>query len=146
MTVREMTHIVPVKGPEAVLPEKRTPSDIASLLKRPFAPHVIKQRKVAGRDVDYVAIGDVIERLNRACNEWHWQVTSIQILTMPLKRRDGMVDTPVAHVTGTLVIPGLGQRQAVGTAPCEGTEDAAKAAESDAIKRAATMFGVPGGR
>lgn len=146
MTVCDTPAPVNAKAPETVLPEHRTPSDVAALLKRPFAAHVIKQRKVAGRDVDYVAIGDVIDRLNRACMEWHWQVTDIRILTMPLKRRDGMVDTPVAHVTGTLVIPGLGQRQAVGTAPCEGTEDAAKAAESDAIKRAATMFGVPGGR
>lgn len=143
---RSMTHIMPVKGPEAVLPEKRTPSDVATLLKRPFAAHVIKQRKIAGRDVDYVAIGDVIDRLNKACMEWHWQITNIQVITMPLKRREGIVDVPVAHVTGTLAIPGLGQRQAIGTAPCEGTEDSAKAAESDAIKRAATMFGVPGGR
>lgn len=127
----------------ASLPADRTPTESASLLKRPFAAHVIKSRRIAGRDVDYVSIDDVVDRLNRACLEWHWNISNVQILTMPLKRRDVAVDTPVAQVIGTLEIPGLGKRQGIGTAPCEGTEDSTKAAASDALKKAAGLFGVP---
>lgn len=36
----------------ATLPADRTPQDVAALLRRPFAAHVIKQRKIAGRYVD----------------------------------------------------------------------------------------------
>ena len=132
--------------PAAIEPGDRTPSQIGDLLRRPFHPSVIKQRQIAGRNIDYVPIDCVIERLNRAAPVWHWTVTDIRIVTMPIKRRDGVVDMPVAQCIGTLEIPGIGKRQGIGTAPCEGTEDAPKIAESDAIKRAATMFGVPGGR
>jgi len=96
--------------------------------------------------VEYVAIDDLIARLNKAALEWSWHVSRIEILTMPILRKGELIDTPVVHVTGGLMIPGLGTRQGVGTAPCEATEDASKIAESDAIKRAASMFGVPGGR
>lgn len=147
MTVREMTHILPAsKMPESKLPAERTPEDVAQLLKRPFAPHVIKQRQIDGRSIDYVSVGDVIDRLNRACAQWHWSVTRIEVHVLPIKRKGQLVDTPIVHVTGTLEIPNLGKRSAVGTAPAENNEDPAKIAESDCIKRAATMFGVPGGR
>lgn len=132
--------------PETTLPAERTPTDVASLLKRPFAPNVVRQRQIAGRNVDYISVDDIIERLNRSTLEWHWQITDVRILTMPVKRREGMVDTPVAQVIGTLEIPGLGSRQGIGTAVCEGTEDATKAAASDALKRAAYLYGVPAGR
>lgn len=129
----------------ATLPDQRTPSDVASLLKRPFAANVVRSRKIAGRDIDYISIDDVVDRLNRACLEWHWNISNVQILTMPLKRREGTVDTPVAQVIGTLEIPGLGKRQGIGTAPMEGTEDATKAAASDALKKASSLFGIPSG-
>lgn len=132
--------------PESTPLSERTPANVADLLRRPFSPEVIKQRRIAGRDVDYIGIDDVIERLNRACLEWHWSISNVQILTMPLKRRESTVDTPVAQVIGTLEIPGLGKRQGIGTSPLEGTEDATKAAASDALKKAASLFGVPGGR
>lgn len=130
----------------ATLPANRTTQDVATLLKRPFAAHVIKQRQIDGRNVEYVSVGDVIERLNRACLEWNWQVTRIEVHVLPILRKKVLVPTPIVHVTGTLEIPGLGKRQGIGTAPAENNEDPAKIAESDAIKRAATMFGVPGGR
>ena len=68
--------------PATILPADRTPQDVAGLLRRPFAPHVIKSRKIAGRDTDYIAIGDVIERLNKAALEWHWSVTDIRVLVL----------------------------------------------------------------
>lgn len=142
--VREMTHITPVNGPESKLPTERTPEDVASLLKRPFASHVVKQRQIAGgRSVDYISIDDIVERLNRACLEWSWHVQSVQIITMPIVRKGSPVDTPVAQVIGTLEIPGLGKRQGIGTSPLEGNEDATKAAASDSLKRAAYLFSVP---
>lgn len=137
----------PIHDPAATtLPADRTPTEVASLLKRPFAAHVIKQRQIDGRNIDYVSVGDVIERLNKAAPVWSWSVERIEVHTLPIKRKGAMVPTPVVHVIGTLTIPGLGSRQAVGTAPAENNEDPAKIAESDAIKRAATMFGVPSGR
>lgn len=130
----------------ASLPVDRTPSEVASLLKRPFAPQVIKQRQIDGRNIEYVEIGTVIDRLNRACPTWDWSVERIEVHILPIKRKGAMVDTPVVHVIGTLTIPGLGSRSAIGTAPAENNEDPAKIAESDAIKRCGSYFGIPGGR
>lgn len=140
--------ITPIRSddPAQIAPDDRTPQQVSQLLQRPFHPSVIKQRPVAGGLINYVAIGDVIDRLNRACYEWNWTTTKIEYHEVPIKRDGQLVPTLCAHVTGVLQIPGLGIRGAVGTAPCENNEDPAKIAESDAIKRAATMFGVPGGR
>lgn len=140
--------IVPIRpdDPALIAPDDRTPREVLALLQRPFHPSVIKERPVDGGFVKYVAIGDVIERLNRACRAWNWTTTRIEYHTVPIKRKGQLVETLVVHVTGVMEIPGLGVRGAVGTAPCENNEDPAKIAESDAIKRAATMFGVPGGR
>lgn len=132
--------------PEATPLAERTPDQVADLLERRFHPSVMKEKPVDGKLIRYVDIGTVIDRLNKAAPVWHWKVTGIQIHTMPIKRKDELVVTPVIHVTGELVIPGLGARQGIGTAPCERSEDSGKIAESDAIKRAATMFGVPCGR
>lgn len=131
------------EDPASVAASERTPQQVADLLRRPFAPRVIKSRQIAGRNTEYIPISVVLDRLNRVTLEWHWEVTRVEILTMPIKRKEGVIEMPVCHVAGQLCIPGLGSRQGIGTAPCEGTEDAAKIAESDAIKRAASMFGVP---
>lgn len=132
--------------PESTPLTERTPEQVAVLLRRPFHPSVMKEKPVDGKLIRYADIGTVIDRLNKAAPVWHWRVTGIEIHTMPIKRKGQNVPTPVIHVTGELVIPGLGARQGIGTAPCERSEDAGKIAESDAIKRAATMFGVPCGR
>lgn len=130
----------------ATLPADRTPTEVASLLRRPFHASVIRQRQIDGRNVEYIEIGTVIDRLNRACPTWDWSVERIEVHTLPIKRKGALVSTPVVHVIGTLTIPGLGSRSAVGTAPAENNEDPAKIAESDAIKRAGSYFGIPGGR
>lgn len=132
--------------PESTPPAERTPEQVATLLRRPFHPSVLKQKPIGGKMVTYADIGSVIDRLNRAAPVWHWKVTAIEVHTMPVTRKGQPVSTPVVHVTGELSIPGLGSRQGVGTSPCEGSEDAGKIAESDAVKRAASMFGVPCGR
>jgi len=122
---------------------ERSAEDILELLARPFKPEVIKSRRIGGRDVCYLPIAAVVERLNRAAGNWSWRIVSITTESMPLTRKGELVDVPVSTVIGALEIPGLGVREGVGTHPAEGTEDAAKSAASDALKRAASLFGVP---
>lgn len=144
-----MAAISPIRAsdmPESTPASERTPEQVATLLRRPFHPSVMKEKPIGGKMVTYVDIGNVLERINKAAPVWYWKVTDIRILDMPITRKGQEVSMPVIHVTGELSFPGLGSRQGVGTSPCDGTEDAGKIAESDAIKRAATMFGVPCGR
>jgi len=121
----------------------RSAEDILEFLGKPFRPELIKSRRIGGRDVCYLPIAAVTERLNKAAGNWTWRVVSVTTESMPLTRKGETVDVPVVTVIGSLEIPGLGVREGVGTHPCEGTEDAAKSAASDALKRAASLFGVP---
>lgn len=104
-------------------------------LLEPFDPSCIKQRPGVGRSVfDYVPGGDVIARIIEASdNEFEWTVVSLELVTTD--------DKPYWVIRGSLSVPGLGSRDGVGTHPAEGV-DAAKAAETDALKRAAVKFGV----
>jgi len=122
---------------------ERSPADVLELLAKPFRPEVIQSRQIAGRSVAYVPIAVVVNRLNRAAGAWTWRVVSVTTESMSLTRKGEIVDVPVVTVVGALEIPGLGVREGVGTHPCEGGEDAPKAAASDALKRAASLFGVP---
>ena len=122
---------------------ERSPADVLELLGKPFRPDVVQTRKIAGRDVSYVSVGAVTERLNRAAGNWSFRIVSVSTESLPLVRKGVLVDVMVATVVGALEIPGLGVREGLGTAPCEGTEDASKSAASDALKRAASLFGVP---
>jgi hypothetical protein len=106
------------------------------MLAAPFPPELVRQRPGSGRNTfDYVSGAEVIKRvLNATGGRFTWSVTSIQ-----------MVQEQSGHgcwlVRGTLTIPDLGCRDGIGTHPAEGV-DAAKAAETDAFKRAALKFGV----
>lgn len=106
------------------------------MLAAPFPPELVRQRPGSGRNTfDYVSGADVIKRVIDATGgHFTWSVTSIQ-----------MVQEQSGHgcwlVRGTLTIPELGSRDGIGTHPAEGI-DAAKAAETDAFKRAAVKFGV----
>jgi hypothetical protein len=122
---------------------ERSAEDILELLAKPFRAEVVQTRRIAGRDVSYVPIAVVVNRLNRAAGAWTWRVVSVTTESMPLTRKGELVDVPVVVVVGALEIAGLGVREGVGTAVAEGTEDAAKSAASDALKRAASLFGVP---
>ena len=115
---------------------ERSPADVLELLAKPFHSEMVQTRRIAGRDVSYVPIAVVVNRLNRAAGNWTWRVVSISTETTPLTRKGELVDVQVATVIGALEIPGLGIREGVGTAPSEGTEDASKSAASDALKRA----------
>jgi hypothetical protein len=122
---------------------ERSAEDILELLAKPFRVEVIQTRRIGGRDCPYIAIGVVVNRLNKAAGIWTWRVVSVTTEVMPLTRKGELVDVPVVTVIGALEIPGLGVREGVGTAPSEGTEDSGKSAASDALKRAASLFGVP---
>jgi hypothetical protein len=122
----------------------RSAEDILQLLAKPFRPELIRSRRIAGRDVNYVPVAAVIERLNRACNSWSFRIVSHETITMMLNRRPEPRETPVFVVTGELEIPELGVRQGLGVQAIDdgGGEDLLKGASSDALKKAAQLFGL----
>lgn len=130
--------------------EQRTAEEILDLLGRRFRPEVVQQRKIGGRQVAYVPVAAVIERLNRACNIWNFRIVSRQTDTMLLNRWNAETrkseprEVPVSVVIGELEIPELGARQALGVQALDdgSGEDLLKGAGSDALKKAASMFGV----
>lgn len=108
-------------------------------LMRPFDGAQVKQRMGPGRkSLDYVSGPDVIRRLLDATgNQFSWSVEKAQVVT--LETASGAVGLWI--VQGTLTVGDLGSRSGVGTHPAESAESA-KAAETDALKRAAIKFGV----
>lgn len=129
-----------------------TTPNVLALLQRPFHPQHIQSRKIGGgRQVSYVPVGAVIERLNKACPVWHFRIADQRWETMRLNRwnetsrKSEIRDVQVYVVTGELEIPGLGARQALGVQALDdgSGEDLLKGAMSDALKKAASLFGVP---
>ena len=129
---------------------QREPEMILDLLGRRFRPEVVQQRKIGGRDVSYVPVSAVIERLNRACNTWNFRIVSRDRETMVLNRwnQDTRKAEPrevsVSVVIGELEIPELGTRQAIGVQALDdgSGEDLLKGAASDSLKKCASLFGV----
>ncbi|CAN5475267.1 hypothetical protein BH23CHL4_BH23CHL4_17960 [soil metagenome] len=130
---------------------QREPEMILDLLSRRFRPELIQQRKIGGREVAYVPVGAVIERLNRACNSWHFRIVSRERDTMTLNRWNAEThqseprDVSVSVVVGELEIPEIGMRQAIGVQALDdgSGEDLLKGAASDSLKKCASLFGVP---
>lgn len=103
------------------------------ILTRPFPETAIKQREGGGgRMLDYVEGHTVIHRLNEATdNEW----------TLEVKKLEFRSDLTIAHVA--LTLPGLGTREHIGIQEVRGSAgDLTKGAITDALKKAATLFGV----
>jgi hypothetical protein len=126
--------------------------NVLALLQRPFRPEHVQSRKIGGgRQVSYVPVGAVIERLNKACPVWNFRVVGQKWETMRLNRWNDVTrkseirDVQVYVVTGELDIPELGARQALGVQALDdgSGEDLLKGAMSDALKKAASLFGVP---
>jgi hypothetical protein len=121
------------------------------LLRRPFHADVVRERKIGGRQVSYVPVDAVIDRLNKSCPVWNYRIVNSTWEVMKLNRwneqsrRSEARDVAVYVVTGELEIPGVGTRQAQGVqAIDEGSgEDLLKGASTDALKKCATLFGVP---
>lgn len=108
-------------------------------LTRPFAPSQVRQRPGPGkRPFRYVAGPAVIDRLLEAMGSaFSWKVEKAELVTQETG------EGPVSYwvVLGSLSLPGMGVRAGIGTHRAESVE-AAKAAETDALKRAAVKFGV----
>jgi len=128
----------------------RSASDILELLGKSFRPEVIKSRKIAGRDVRYLPITAVVERLNKSTNSWDFRVVSRDRKTMVLNRWNDATrkseprDVMVSVVIGELTIPEIGTRQGLGVQSLDdgSGEDLLKGAVSDSLKKAAQLFGL----
>lgn len=112
--------------------------EISQKLGVPFPGNAIKTRQgQAGRSFRYVEGHTVIHRLNEATgNNWSLEIkeiTSVQI---------GSESRLQARVA--LTIPGLGTREHIGVQSVNdrGGEDLVKGVVTDALKKAATLFGV----
>ena len=107
-------------------------------LAKPFPRSALKQRQGGGgKMLDYVETHTVIHRLSDACDGvWDFRINSTMIIT--IGNDDNLV------VFGELTIPGLGTRAGTGVQKIKGNsgEDVLKGAASDALKKAATLFGV----
>lgn len=111
--------------------------DVARLT-APFPREAIKVRQGGGgRMLEYVEGHAVIRRLNDASgNHWDMEVKSID------SRQLGSNTLMVARVA--LTLPGLGTREGLGVQLVSerGGEDLVKGCVTDALKKAATLFGV----
>ena len=109
------------------------PTTILQKLGEPFPRNAIKSREGAGRKrFDYIEAHTCIHRLNTVAGAWDFRIVNVEW------RADLLI------VQGELTIPGLGTRTGFGVqkvAPNAG-EDLVKGASSDALKKAATLFGV----
>ncbi len=108
--------------------------ELLEKLGKPFPREAIRQREGGrGKMLDYIETHTVIRRLNTATmGQW-----SMSVLRTWMEG-----DVLMAQVE--LAIPGLGSRQHIGVQKISdrGGEDLAKGAVSDALKKAATLFGV----
>jgi hypothetical protein len=115
----------------------------------PFPAEAVKQRLGGGGSrFSYVAGPDIIRRLTRAtAGEWSWHIKSFEFRPLPplTDRRTGELrEQSLVVVMGELTIPGLGTRAGIGVQKVSeaGGEDLVKGASTDALKKAATLFGV----
>ena len=119
--------------------------DIQKLTK-PFPREAVKQREGSrGKLLDYVEGHTVIRRLNEATgNRWNFSVLRIEERDRIVRMRDGEREVTEIKALVELDIPGLGKRQHVGVqlVGAGGGEDLYKGAITDALKKAATLFGV----
>ena len=112
-----------------------------SILGRPFPQAAIKQRKGRGQiQLDYLQGHTVIHRLNEATGgAWDFYID-------PNTEIIDIGGEAILKVRVTLSIPGLGSRDAIGIQSLahadKGGEDILKGAQTDGLKKAATMFGV----
>jgi len=132
------------------LPEigNRSADQILELLGKPFRPDVIRSRKIAGKQVQYLPIAAVRERLTRACNTWSFRIVDRRFEPLMLSRwneahrKSEYREIQVYTVVGELDIPELGIRQAIGLQEMdEGSgADLLQGAASDALKKCAKLF------
>lgn len=108
------------------------------ILTRPFPPELIKQRQgQGGKTLSYVETHAVIARLNDGCDAWSFEIVEHQVLEEEV--------VVVAKLTADGVVKMSFGGSAI-TRDREGRPvsiaDDAKAAGSDALKKAASLLGV----
>jgi hypothetical protein len=115
-------------------------------LTEPFPLTAHKQRQVQGKPITYVEGHTVIRRLNDSTgNNWSMEVKDVTSKDVASTDREGRPvknTLMVAHVA--LTIPGHGTREGLGVQMVHerGGEDLVKGCITDALKKAATLFGV----
>jgi len=102
---------------------------VQAMLKEPVDPDLIRVRDAGFGKVEYIEWHTACDILDRACPEWEHTIKTVQI--------DGnfifcIVALTVAGVT----------REGLGCGDAQRGETGFKKAESDALKRAATKFGI----
>lgn len=136
---------------------------IKSVLEEPVPQQLIQTRKVAGTDLQYVSGNFVIDCLNRAFGYlWSWSIDKAWVQqSEPKKFKDRATgkeivtpQVPVAHVIGTLTVfvkdtngeliriskTGAGSKSVIGGSSEQ--ESIFKSASTDALKKAASLFGI----
>jgi hypothetical protein len=115
-------------------PPKSINEQLLDDLGKRFDRAAVKQRAgYGGKMLDYLATDTVIRRLNQTAQSWSFEIQSLEF-------RDNL-----CIVVGRLTIPGLGTRSGIGVQQLMqggGSEDLVKGASSDALKKAATLYGV----
>lgn len=108
------------------------------VLRRPFPPELIKQRQgQAGKTLSYVETHAVIARLNEGCDAWSFEIVEHQVLeeevvVVAKLTADGV--TKMAFGGSSITRDRDGRAVSIA--------DDAKAAGSDALKKAASLLGV----
>lgn len=117
---------------------------IITELSQPFDKSRISQRKIGGRQVDYVEGHEYITRLNAASPAWSFRMTKSDVQMITTKRGGEQVQLPCLVVYGELEIPGVGTRAGIGVQMIEDNagEDVMKGALTDCLKNCAKYFGL----
>lgn len=119
-----------------------TAEQIKEMLNEPFDDSQVKYRQGAyGKSLAYLDGPTVYHRLNQSTNSWSFEISHSTINFIEDKQGN---QTRVMVVEGHLEIPELGKRAGTGVQllqPGAG-EDMFKGARTDAIKNAASLFGV----
>lgn len=115
------------------------------MLTQPFPKQAIRQREAVrgGKKLDYVEGHTVIHRLNDATeNTWEFAIRDLHTSVIGKDREGHDIVLVRAHVA--LTLPGLGTREHIGVQSVRANagEDLVKGAVTDALKKAATLFGV----
>ncbi len=126
-----------------------TAAGIITALTVPFRADQISQRKIGGRQLDYVEGHAYISRLNAVCPAWSFRMTKAETIPLHVTRYDKQrapyqTDLPCMTVYGELTIPSVGTRAGIGVQMIEDNagEDVMKGALTDCLKNCAKYFGL----
>lgn len=128
-------------------------SHAKEVIESPLKKEWIKQRELGGKKLDYIEGGRVKKLLNEAFDyKWSFDIKSIEFKDSYMKKgrydKEPVPQPPYVLVIGELIVPGFGSRPGVGSKVIqfgEGADQqsqAVKSALTDALKVAASNFGI----